>query len=228
MGLYPWICSTVRSALLGALLACPAWWCAPGVFAHGSPLKRMGQHVRNPAQTPLDWEKHDAGAFFIFTPSGWRFHHLEGADSFVGEFVGDGIVLKFDFGEYSNPLKMEKGPGYDISHELIGGCHAKMVRSKKPGRGLTGVYFRRTFGSNKLTMFGQDLTAEQQDLAIRIFETIRFGRNVPPVIPPPARNVRRIARCKITICQAECLLPCPSADGSTITSSRLSARGATL
>jgi hypothetical protein len=45
--------------------------------------------------TPIGWHKVDAGAFSLFAPLGWEFHQLMGVDSYVGEFLGDGVVLKF-------------------------------------------------------------------------------------------------------------------------------------
>jgi hypothetical protein len=134
------------------------------------------------------WHKVDAGPFSIVAPAGWEFHQLEGVDSFVGEFVGDGVVLTFDFGEYSNGyLKKVKKPAYVIAHESIGGFPAKVVSSRTPGHGVTGVYFRNVGNSNGLYLWGKDLTSAQQELILKIFETIRFGGPMPRyVIPPPA------------------------------------------
>lgn len=39
------------------------------------------------------WHKLDAGPFSILAPPGWEFHQLVGIDSFLGEFVGDGVLL---------------------------------------------------------------------------------------------------------------------------------------
>ena len=58
--------------------------------------------------TLTSWHKVDPGPFSILAPSGWEFHQLQGVDSYVGEFVGDSIVLRFDFGGYSNPLKKRR------------------------------------------------------------------------------------------------------------------------
>jgi hypothetical protein len=57
---------------------------------------------------------------------------VRGVDSFVGEFIGDGITLKFDFGDYSNPLKEEKKPAYVVVHKSIGGFRAKVVSPRTP------------------------------------------------------------------------------------------------
>jgi hypothetical protein len=102
------------------------------------------------------------------------------------------VVLTFDFGHYSNPLNEAKSK-YMIAHEFIGGFHAKIVSPKTPGHGVTGIYFAKVFGSNKLCLWGQDLTSTQQELVLQIFETIRFARTVPPIFvvpPPPAKNAQ--------------------------------------
>ncbi len=143
--------------------------------------------TQRPGTDELDWHKVDTGAFSVFAPLGWKFHQLQGVDSYVGEFVGDGVVLKFDFGRYSNPLKDEKKPAYVVVHKSIAGLRAKIVSPKTPGHGVTGIYFAKTFGPNKLCLFGQDLSATQQGLALKIFETIQFGRSVPPILPPPSQ-----------------------------------------
>jgi len=51
------------------------------------------------------------------------------------------------------------------------------------------VYFRNVGRSNGLCIFGKDLTSTQQDLALEIFQTVRFGGPVPRyVLPPPDRQ----------------------------------------
>lgn len=148
-----------------------------------------GQGSRNAGNTPGSWHKLDAGPFSILAPSGWEFHQLTGVDSYVGEFVGEGIVLTFDFGRYSNPLKEEKKPVYDVIHKFIGGRGAKIVSPRIPGHGTTGVYFRNVGDSNALTLFGHDLTSAQQELALKMFVTLRFGGTTPQyVLPLPPRD----------------------------------------
>jgi hypothetical protein len=164
-----------------------------GTSAGGEhPHNSTDQQRQSSIAATTDWQKIDAVAFSIVAPPGWEFHQLQGVDSYVGEFVGDGFALKFDFGEYSNPLKEEKKPAYVIVHKSIAGLPSKVVSAKAPGHGITAIYFPRTFGGNKLCLFGQDLSSTQEELALKIFETIRFGQVVPPVIPvpPPAsKNV---------------------------------------
>ena len=157
------------------------------IYAQVHPSQPAGQERLTTTTAPADWHKIDAGPFSILAPSGWGFHQLQGVDSYVGEFVGDGVVLRFDFGEYSNSLKEEKKPAYAVIHKSIGGRRAKIVSPRTPGHGITGVYFRDVGDSNALTLFGHDLTSTQQELVLKIFETLRFGGPVPRyVLPPPS------------------------------------------
>jgi hypothetical protein len=158
-------------------------WCEP---------KGSETPTNNHAQVtaPIGWYKVEAGAFSLFAPLGWELHELQGVDSYVGEFVGDGVVLRFDFGRYSSGyLKKAKKPAYVIGHAPIGGFPATIASPRTPGHGITGVYFRNVGRSNGLFLWGQDLTSRQQELALKIFETIRFGGAVPrSVIPPPLKH----------------------------------------
>ncbi len=44
------------------------------------------------------------------------------------DLIGDGVVLRFDFGQYSSGyLKKAKKPAYVIAHESIGGFPAKIA-----------------------------------------------------------------------------------------------------
>lgn len=155
------------------------------------PHSPTDQQQESPIAARLHWQKVDAGPFSILAPPGWKFHQLTGVDSYVGEFTGNTFVLKFDFGGYSNPLKIERKPAYVVTHKSIGGCRAKIVSPTTPGHGITGVYIRNVGDSNALTLWGRDLTPEQQALALKIFETLRFGGPPPKyVLPPPAsKNV---------------------------------------
>jgi len=142
----------------------------------------------SPVTAPTDWHKVDAVAFSLFAPSGWEFHQLVGVDSYVGEFVGDGVVLKFDYGGYSSGcFDIAKRPAYVIREEFIGGFPAKIASPRTPGHGFTGIYFRRVARSTGLCLWGQDLTSGQQEVVLKIFATIRFERfeRLYVILPPP-------------------------------------------
>jgi hypothetical protein len=133
-----------------------------------------------------DWFRVTAGPFSISAPPGWHLNQLQGVDSYVGEFVGDGLTLKFDFGAYSNDLKDTKKPAYIVVHKSIDGFRAKVVSPRTPGHGITAIYFSNVDHKNRLCLWGNDLSATQQELALRIFETIQFGGRGPTYVMPPA------------------------------------------
>jgi hypothetical protein len=72
----------------------------------------------------------EAGTFFVHAPPGWEFHKLPGIDSYVGDFVGDGVRLEFDYGQYSNSFDEDNEPEYVVVHEKIRGYEAKIVHPR--------------------------------------------------------------------------------------------------
>ena len=57
-------------------------------------------------------------------------------------------------------------------YDTIGGVEAKLVTPTDESGGITGVYFKH-LGGPKLTMWGEDLTPAQQQVAFAIFRSIR-------------------------------------------------------
>lgn len=158
------------------------------------PAIESSSPFNTPGGIPDGWVKVEAGAFSIQAPLGWEFHELQGEYSYVGKFTGNGVALHFDFGRYSNPLDDYQEPTYVVAHELVGGYKAKIVSPRVPGHGLTAIYFPRVPHSKKLCVWGKDLTSTQQELVLRIFETIRFGPNIPPYdvspLEPRAKEIQ--------------------------------------
>jgi hypothetical protein len=130
-------------------------------------------------KVPDGWHELDTDFFSIYAPAGWEFHPLQGIDSYVGDFVGDGARLEFDYGKYSNPLSDEKEPTYVVSEEKVGGRSARIVSPKVPGHGVTGVYFRDVGDTNRLNIAGLNLSESQQKTALIMFRTIRFRPTLP-------------------------------------------------
>ena len=124
-----------------------------------------------------DW----TGGVSLRLPPGWQLNELQGIDSYVGEIVGGGARLGFDFGWYSSPLVDDDDPQYIVTYEEIGGLRAKLVLPRGEGEGLmTGVCFEDFDGSdldipsqNRLQMSGLGLTPDQRETALAIFRTIR-------------------------------------------------------
>jgi hypothetical protein len=168
------------------------------VYGFGQVSKSGAAEVTNNRRSlnvPASWHKLDAGPFSILAPSDWEFHRLPGVDSYVGEFVGDGIVLTFDFGHYSSGyIKKLKRPAYVLEKKSIGRHTAKIASPQTPGQGITSIYFSKACDHNALYLWGKDLNGTHQQLALQIFETIQFGGPLPqsfiPPPPPPAKQIR--------------------------------------
>ncbi|MDR3720665.1 MAG: hypothetical protein P4L00_03630 [Candidatus Acidoferrales bacterium] len=143
-----------------------------GMLLLGVSLSIVGRS--NGGEHAVGWQKLSAGAFSLFAPAGWEFHKLQGVDSYVGEFSGDGIVLKFDFGRYSSDLRDAVEPKYVVTQEKVGGHKSKIVYPRTPGHGMTAIYFSKAVGSDRLCLWGQDLTESQRELVLKIFRTIQF------------------------------------------------------
>lgn len=129
--------------------------------------------------TPTNWQFVDANSFTLSLPPGWKFNKLQGIDSYVGEFVGDGTKLGFDYGWYSNPLADDSDPNHTVTYETIDGYKAKIVVPKIAGNGTTGVYFADLGGEiqkTRLQISGHNLSAVQQETALKIFRTLKFKK----------------------------------------------------
>ena len=114
--------------------------------------------------------------FYLRIPPGWRVIQKQGIDSYVGEVLGDGVTLHFDYGGFSWGPDPADDPEHDyaVVYEDIGGVEGKLLIPVDSSGGFTGVYFERLDGPS-LNLVGHDLTPEQQRTAITIFRSIRSG-----------------------------------------------------
>ncbi len=136
---------------------------------------------RATATAPADWQPVDTGPFSVYLPPDWEYVPRQGRDSLVGEFVGGGVALYFDFGWYSDPLVEPGAPGYSVEYECIGGRLAKLVLPDSDTADTTGVHFAdiggpwwRPAAPVKLTIAGHELTEDAEREALAIFRTVRF------------------------------------------------------
>ena len=132
------------------------------------------------AQPSPDWALVEAPGlagqpgFSLRLPTGWELRETQPLDSYVGELVGDGVKLRFDYGRFSPSLDSASDPEhmYVLRYEAIGGYEAKLVIPLDASGRLTGVHFRAIDGL-RLTLWGENLTPDQQRTALAILRTIR-------------------------------------------------------
>ena len=133
------------------------------------------------ARSSSDWREVEVPGwpsqegFSLRLPLGWELNELQGIDSYLGELVGDGVRLTFDYGELTSSLDPADDPdnAYAVNYWYNGGGAAKLLISLTPGAGYTGIYFSN-LGGSRLNLFGEGLTVEQQRTAVGVFKSIRL------------------------------------------------------
>ncbi len=113
--------------------------------------------------------------FSLRLPRGWELNQFKGTDSYVGEVVGHGARLTFNYGGRSWSFDPADDPAhtYAVGYEAIEGVRATLFISLDASAGYTGVYFDNVDGPN-LNLVGEDLTLEQQRTALAVFRSIRL------------------------------------------------------
>lgn len=122
------------------------------------------------------WRLVDVGNFTINLPPGWKFQERQGIDSHVGEFVGQGMEIRFDEGGYSYDFRDIEPSEYVVTYEIIGGYSTKVVSRKVFSRrdAVIGIYFPKIPPGWKLGLYSFCSNETQQDLVLKIFRTIKF------------------------------------------------------
>ena len=113
----------------------------PGEARRMHPELRVPEEVEAPGLA-------DQPGFSLRLPTGWELRETQPLDSYVGELVGDGVKLRFDYGRFSPSLDPASDPEhiYVLRYEAIGGYEAKLVIPLDASGGLTGVHFRAIDG----------------------------------------------------------------------------------
>lgn len=123
------------------------------------------------------WKQVENSAFSFSVPASFRKTEPRGIDSFVEEYVADGIKLSFDYGIYSN--NFDDWPA-DTKFENL------KVNGKAARIGTVAHEFHKGFpystqihiklaGGVALSMFAACKSEKEVALARKIFETITFN-----------------------------------------------------
>lgn len=176
---------------------CGSWSISPGsstgvsrrwsfrwTFAYAALLATIGcaRHAE-PVNAPEGWERYDMQSFSFWAPTGMTEAPVRPVDSYVRQFTGNGMVLTFDYGRFSNSLD-----GAKRSHnESIDGRVARLASydNEDPKAAVNGfpfghweaAYFRYTSESDmRLTMLINCEGASSCRDAQQVLRTVRFGR----------------------------------------------------
>lgn len=92
-------------------------------------------------------------------------------DKLESEYI---VIESFEHFDLETILKNK------VRYDTINGLKSEIVSPKKSGKGLTGVYFDNIerYGSGKIrfNLYGVNLKSENEKLALKSFETIKFKK----------------------------------------------------
>lgn len=153
--------------------ACPAGYTTnTSTDTNGCAMRTCTSPTPNSMWSTINVTKFDVTKFSITLPSGWSYNPLQGTDSQVGEFVGDGIRLMFDLGGYNGNPAAQPNPTYTITTEIVGGRSAQILIPKVSGQGEIGIYFD-TDGED-LKISGTNIPQNLQDRVLQIVRSVQF------------------------------------------------------
>lgn len=109
----------------------------------------------------------DLKTFRVEVPNRWRAIPDQGIDSQVGRLTNGKDVVEYDYGWTAYPLRNETSATHLRTVTTIDGHPALIVRPKKTGQGIIGLYV-----DNRLSLIGRDIRDEST--VIQIFQSVRF------------------------------------------------------
>lgn len=112
-----------------------------------------------------DWQTIDAGPFHFHLPPQYEEVEVQGIDSYVRKFEGDGDIVSFDYGWYSDPLEYySRRAGFSECEEQIGGLEAKVIfYMDETGDYVAAAHWKNFTPLDKLTIFGRTISVERQE-----------------------------------------------------------------
>ncbi len=147
-------------------------------------LLRSGSGPR-PTPAPAV-QRVDTGPFSVELPEDWSYVPRQGIDSFVGDFVGPGMTLRFDYGQYWNSRPAAGAPGYEVRQEDVDFRPAEIWLAREDPADVTALYvdyvedrLRAWHSPVRLSLVGKNLTPPQQEVAVQIMRSVHFTRHIP-------------------------------------------------
>lgn len=127
-----------------------------------------------------DWNSIKNRDFSFSIPKALKKTDARGVDSFVEEYVGDGIELSFDYGAWSNDFHdWPKETVYEnvkVGEETARLGTAETSFGYSVAKFCTQIYFKDGHGHARLDMFAACRSKAEVEVAKKIFKTIRFTK----------------------------------------------------
>ncbi|KAA0992436.1 hypothetical protein [Dyadobacter aurulentus] len=117
-----------------------------------------------------EWKTFDFDIFTLQAPSKWKEFSAQGYDSVVGGVTDGKDTLYYDYGMYSYRFTSETSQTHIITETNRDGYPTKMVKPKKPGQGVIGIYYNLG-NSLRLTLYGR---SRDENIFVQMIESIKI------------------------------------------------------
>ena len=101
-----------------------------------------------------------------------------GIDSYIGTISAKGIEIRFDYGPYNVPPNITNPENYEVIFENSDPIEKYIVIPKdlreRVGLHIRNLNIMESGNFVSLNMVAEDLTKEQQNLVVNIFESVHF------------------------------------------------------
>ena len=129
------------------------------------------------AYTPLaGWVQINAqGHFTFWMPSTMSEELVRGTDSYVGQWSGDGLYVKFDYGMYSGGIdsRIQDIPHTEVSDSASGRA-GTIVTYTEDGAQIATLYVRQVNEQDRLTFTAGNSSVGTLEIPLTIVRSVRF------------------------------------------------------
>lgn len=117
-----------------------------------------------------EWKTFDFDTFTLQAPSKWKKFSAQGIDSKVGGITNGKDTLHYDYGMYSNRFTGETSETHIITEANLDGYPTKMVKPRKPAKGVIGIYYNLgdLLG---LTLYGR---SDDDKIFVQIIQSVKI------------------------------------------------------
>lgn len=123
----------------------------------------------------------EIGRYRFQFPVGFSLIPGQGIDSYVGNIVGAGISLGFDYGPYTGPSTNLPATEYVVTEDEIDGRFRQIVKPIDPVNNFTKFFIYNInsklddpYFYNRLTISVNNITLAQQEMIIDVFNNVEF------------------------------------------------------
>lgn len=118
--------------------------------------------------------------YTIEVPDNFKLIEEQGYDSYVGKIQGSGIIISFDYGIYTRKEENISDEDYEVREDEFDGYSKQLLIANNPEINNTSVHIalidqnaENIFSKAPLKMWSENLTANKQDLVVKIFESLK-------------------------------------------------------